>query len=123
MGAPNLTTRLQRALTVTMKERQRPATSALRTALAAIANAEAVPGEAAGGTSGPFAGSVAGVGATDVARRTLAEHERVAIVEDEIAAHHETAALLEAAGRVVEAVEQRLQADVLAACVEPDPGV
>lgn len=62
--------------------RDRVAVSALRVALAALANAEAVP-----------VGEVP-AGATEVARRELTEVERRAVVAAVVAEHPDTAATL-----------------------------
>lgn len=68
-----------------MTERDRPVTAALRTALGAIANAEAVPldQDPLGGraVSAHVAGAVAGVGTAEVPRREMPEAEARAIVE------------------------------------------
>ena len=91
----NLRERLSRALPAAMKARDRPAVNALRSAMAAIDNAGAVdptqarpdtahpgppaanaidpePGRAEGGDPN-VAGSVVGVGVTEVERRSLSE--------------------------------------------------
>ena len=66
MGKPDdIRTRLRRALSAALKARNATATSALRSALSAIANAEAVdpgPGRPAGAGSAHVAGAVAGLG-------------------------------------------------------------
>ena len=82
-----LRTKLRTALTAAMKRRDAAAVSALRSALAAIDNAEAVdPAHApAPGTSATIAGAVAGLGAAEVPRRQLAEAQVEAIIRTEIA--------------------------------------
>jgi uncharacterized protein len=64
--------RMRRALTAAMKARDQRAVAALRSALAAIDNAEAVEaaGEGHPPGEGRIAGAVLGVGAAEVARRT-----------------------------------------------------
>ena len=70
-----------------MKARDQAAVSALRSALAAIDNAEAA--DAAQASTGPgtaeFAGSVAGLGAGEVPRRVVTDADAVAIVRAEVA--------------------------------------
>jgi len=70
-----------------MKDRETAAVGALRTALGAIDNADAVPspdGPATAPTTGPIAGATDGAGAGDVARRELSEADVTAIVHAEI---------------------------------------
>jgi uncharacterized protein len=79
--------RLNQALRDALRSRDQVATSALRSALAAIANAEAVEASAqpaAASGSEHFAGAAAGLGATEVARRELTEAAVRAIVRAEI---------------------------------------
>src|SRR5579863_5678837 len=80
--------RLASALTAALKGRDAIAVSALRSALAAIDNASAVPAGPAPavGTGSPhFAGAVAGVGAAEAQRRHLSETEIEEIVRTEVA--------------------------------------
>lgn len=70
----NLHRALSDALPEAMKQRDGAKVTAIRLALSAVANAEAV--EAAG------AGPAAGAFATDVARRSLADHEVDRIVRE-----------------------------------------
>ncbi|HEX2158899.1 MAG TPA: hypothetical protein VHS79_18250 [Actinomycetes bacterium] len=133
-GDDNLRDRLRRALPVAMKARDRPAMAALRSALAAIDNAEAVdpahgwsdglawdPGpagwEAADTGAGVvdaghpgFAGTVAGVGATEAERRSLSPAQMEDIVRAEIEDREVAAAALERAGQREPA--ERLRAEV-----------
>jgi uncharacterized protein len=92
--AVSVRARLQAALRAAMKERDTVAASGLRSALAAIANAEAVSLPAA--SSGPparpapqssphFAGAVAGLGAAEVSRREVTEDEATALAAAEAA--------------------------------------
>jgi hypothetical protein len=67
-------TRLRRALGVALKAREAGSVSALRSAMSAIGNAEAVDsaGTRPDGSSSPhFAGTVAGLGAGEAQRRRL----------------------------------------------------
>jgi uncharacterized protein len=81
---------MRRALTAAMKARDRRAVTVLRSALAAIDNAEAVdtakgpPGEGHPAGEGEIAGAAIGVGAAEAARRTLTPAETEAIVRAEV---------------------------------------
>ncbi|WP_051179065.1 hypothetical protein [Nocardia concava] len=74
--------RLRAALPAAMKSRDRPATAALRSALGAIDNAEAVDGSEV--RAGAIESSAVGLGAAERARRDLTEAEIAAIVRAEI---------------------------------------
>ena len=78
--------RLRSALRIALRERNAVAMSALRSTLAALANATAVQSvPLAPGADEHVAGSVAGLGAAEVPRRELTEDEAAAIVRAEIA--------------------------------------
>ena len=80
-----LRTKLRTALTAAMKRRDESAVSALRSALAAIDNAEAVdPAHAPAAGTSTIAGAVSGLGAADVPRLHLTEDQIEAIVRTEI---------------------------------------
>jgi uncharacterized protein YqeY len=85
--AADLPDRLRQDLTAAMRERQRESVRVLRTALSAIANAEAQPNPDETPTStrssGPIAGAADGLGAAEVARRELDPSEIRAIVQAE----------------------------------------
>jgi uncharacterized protein YqeY len=190
-GAENLRERLGRALPAAMKARDRVAVAALRSALAAIANAEAVdpsrpppqaapppdstgpvpeppnpraghpepatsgtghpepagsgpgppdpgsgPPEPAGSGPGPrdprtgppepagsggdppFAGTVAGVGATEMERRSLTGEQVEEVVRAEIAERETAAAEYERAGQLQHAERLRGEAKVLTSHLE-----
>jgi uncharacterized protein YqeY len=130
----DLRDRLRRALPAAMKARDRPAVAALRSALAAIDNAEAVdpaqewpddvawdPGPGGWEAADPgapvvdsahpgFAGTVAGVGATEVERRSLSPTQMENIVRGEIEDREIAAAALERAGQHQPA--ERLRAEI-----------
>ena len=87
-GGRAVRARLSQALRDALRGRDQVATSALRSALAAIANAEAVaasPQPAPASGSEHFAGAAAGLGATEVARKELTEPAVREIVRAEIA--------------------------------------
>lgn len=131
-----------------MKARDQPAVTALRSALAAIDNAEAVDiarttptgeehpavaGEVAGGETtgreiadgevagGEVAGAVVGLGAAEVERRTLTSAEMEAIVLEEVAERLTAARAYERAGQSGHAERLRAEAEVLSAYLG-DPG-
>jgi uncharacterized protein len=107
--------RLQGALRAAMRERDMAAVSGLRSALAAIANAEAVPLPAAPSGQPPagdqdvagsqhvagshVAGSTAGLGGGEASRRAVAEDEATAIAAAEVTERRAAAAEYEAAGQ------------------------
>lgn len=80
---PSLRDRLRAAVPVAMKARDRTATAALRSALAAIDNAEAVDGSDV--QAGAIESSAVGLGAAERERRILTEADIEAIVRAEIA--------------------------------------
>lgn len=117
MGMPcpavGVRSRLRVALRAAMKERDAAAVSALRSALAAIANAEAVvpadrppapapwqsaPSQSAPSQNVPIAGGVAGLGSAEVARRAVTEQEAAAIAAAEAADRRAAARDYRAAG-------------------------
>jgi uncharacterized protein YqeY len=107
---------LRRALIVAMKARDAVAVSALRSALAAIENATAVDaGQAPSSTAGPIAGGVAGLGAGEVARRTLTPADTEALLHTEVDQRLTAATEYAALGRADEAERLRAEAAVLSA--------
>ncbi|HEX3201485.1 MAG TPA: UvrD-helicase domain-containing protein [Actinomycetes bacterium] len=131
-GFGDIRTRMRRALTAAMKARDRSAVTALRSALAAIDNAEVVdpantppatarrpgPGKAPPGDppgEGRIAGAALGVGAAEVERRTLTPAETQAIVREEVTERQAAADAYERAGRSGPAERLRAEAEVLTA--------
>jgi uncharacterized protein len=123
-GAESLHERLSRALPIAMKARDRVAVAALRSALAAIANAEAVdppqppppaqqPDHGGSGGGPAFAGAVAGLGATEVERRRLSGVQVEEVVRAEVAERETAAAGYERAGQLEHAERLRAEAEVL----------
>jgi uncharacterized protein YqeY len=99
-----------------MKDRDRVATAALRSALAAIDNAEAVDLSAAPRAQpGRIVGGVAGLGAGEVARRAITDDDVRAIVADAIAEREVAAAQYETLRRQGDAERLRVEAAVLGA--------
>ncbi|MEV6768132.1 hypothetical protein AB0N05_05805 [Nocardia sp. NPDC051030] len=81
-GVRPLRDRLRAALPVAMKARDRSATAALRSALGAIDNAEAV--DASDVRAGAIEASPVGLGAAELSRRELTESDIEAVVRTEI---------------------------------------
>jgi hypothetical protein len=114
--------RLRRALPAAMKARDMTAVAALRSALGAIDNAEAVDAaRAASVTVGDseIANAAIGLGAGDVDRRALTETQIADIVRAEISDRRAAAAEYERAGQYDHAGRLRGEADVLAAYLTP----
>jgi uncharacterized protein len=120
--ASSLPDRLQTALRAALKARDTAAVAALRSALAAIGNAEALPAAApeVRRSSQYLAGSVAGLGAAEATRRTLTVAEIAGIVRTEIAERRTAAAGYEQSGHADRASQLRREADALAAVVSGD---
>jgi uncharacterized protein len=116
VAATSVQVRLRGALTEALRSRDSIAASALRSALSAIANAEAVPSAntSRGVGSEHVAGAVAGLGAAEAARRELTEHDVAAIVAAEISDRRSAAGDYERLGRSDQSARLRLEADILA---------
>ncbi len=105
-----------------MRARDPIAVSALRSGLAAIANAEAVdaaqPGPSASDES-EIAGSVLGLGAGDVARGDVGKAEVREILRTEVSDRLAAADQYERLGQLERAARLRAEADVLTGQLEP----
>ena len=130
--APDLRARLNAALKGAMRARDQVAASALRSALGAIGNAEAVPidqpaaapaAPAQGGGKGVraphFAGAVAGLGATETARRLLSPADLDAIMRSEISERERAADQYAESGYADQAERLRREASVLTSVLLP----
>ena len=116
--------RLGTGLRDALKARDAAAIAALRSALAAIDNAEAVPSHqtpTAADSWEHVAGSVAGLRTTEGERRVLTPAQLDDIVRAEITDRREAADTYTHAGRHERAEELRRQADVLADMLDHDP--
>ena len=111
-----LTDALRDELLLARRAGDRALTSVLRTALASLANAEAVPEVTDGGavTSAHVAGARHGLGAADVPRRALTAAERRNVVAAEVASLEEAAGVYDELDPA-RAAEARRGAAVLAA--------
>ena len=118
MTETSLRERLAASLREAMRAKDDAAVSALRSALAALDNAEAVD---AAGPAGPvvathprLAGTAVGVGAAEVERRSLTEDEQRAVLQAEIDERLSAAAQSDLGGRPDRAERLRAEAAVLA---------
>jgi uncharacterized protein YqeY len=114
--------RLRQALGAAVRARDPVAASALRSALGALGNAEAVPAPqtpASSVGSAYIAGAAAGLGAEEARRRPLSESEAAAILEAEIAERLAAAAGYERSGHRDRASRLRREAQVLASASAP----
>ena len=131
--ASGVRSRLQAALRAAMKARDTVAVSALRSALAAIANAEAIPvpeapapppDRSAPRPSAPaaanqyIAGSAAGLAATEADRREVTEEEAVAIAETETAERRAAAGQYQATGHADRADRLLREAQAIRSALE-----
>jgi hypothetical protein len=116
-----LRARLRRALTDAMKQRDRTAATALRTALSAIDNSEAIarpePPRHVG--SGAIAAAVHGVGRSEARRRDLTEAEILDVVVGQIEERDHAANEYERMGQLDRASLLRDEAAVLRSHVVP----
>ncbi|MFJ8141348.1 hypothetical protein [Streptomyces sp. NPDC096013] len=96
-----------------MRAGDKAAVSALRTALAALDNAEAVSVAEIEPRGPALEQSPLGAGATEVARRELTEHRVVEMVRAEAAERLDAAAQLTAPAHADRAARLRAEADVL----------
>jgi uncharacterized protein YqeY len=124
--APDVVARLRAALTAALRSGDRAAVAAVRSALAAISNAEAVDPAAQGGpadlTMAPgehFAGARAGFGAGEVPRKRLMAPEVTHIVLAEIDERQSAAAEYDRLGHSGQAERLRREADALAGVLNP----
>lgn len=113
---PSLTERLRAALTEAMSSRDVSAAAAIRSALGAIGNAEAVaaPAQAARTSSQYVAGAVSGLGRAEATRKHLSQLEISGILAAEIAEREAAAVQFDTLGHAGEAERLRREALVLA---------
>jgi uncharacterized protein len=116
MIGASMRSRLREHLTAALKARDAVAVAALRSALAAIDNAEAVDAGAAAPrppSSPHVAGASAGVGSSDVERRALSEADIREIVREQIEERTNAAEQYDRHGRPEQAERLRREAAVL----------
>lgn len=108
-------TTMRQDLTTALKARDRVAIAALRSALAAMDNAEAVHAtDLPATTSEHVAGAAVGLGAAEAERRHLTDADLRAVVAKEIEDRTTAAKTYADAGREDAAQQLRAEADVLA---------
>lgn len=106
---------LRADLRAAMKAREREVVSALRTAIAAIDNAEAVaaPAPSTAVTSEHVAGATPGVGSTEAERRDLSFDEVRALLSEQVAERAAEADRYDALGQPEAAATLRREAEAL----------
>jgi uncharacterized protein len=114
-GAVELRAALRQGLITAMKARDSDTVAALRTAMAAIDNAEAVPAPAPLPGSARIAGARSGAGSTEAARRVLTGGELDGILRAQVAGRLQESGRYEALGQADAAGRLRRQA----AAIEP----
>ena len=118
MTDTGLRERLGGALRQALRSRDAVAVSALRSALAALDNAEAVPDGGSDGSASAthprLAGTTLGVGSAEVPRRTLSDDEQRAVLQAEIDERLFAAAQFDLGSRPDRAARLRAEAAVLA---------
>ncbi len=111
-----LQARLRADLLTARKARDTTATAVLRSTLAAIANAEALPvAETALSMDGPIAGAAIGLGATEAARRNLSDEDIRSIISAEQSERRAAASDMESHGAAEKAEQLRAEAELLGA--------
>lgn len=122
-GADDIRMAMRHDLVVALKARDTETVTALRTAIAAIDNAEAVDTSAlpASAPDGPVAGATAGLGSSEVARRALTTADGRSVVSAVIAEYLDEAERYESADHGESAAVLRRQAEVLRG-YSGDPG-
>jgi uncharacterized protein len=121
-GGGDIRARLSAALRESIRAQDAVAVSALRSALAAISNAEAVPagkGASTRPSSPHVAGAVAGLGAAEVPRLGVRAAEISDIIRAEVAQRLDAADGFERSGRTGRAARLRREAEILAAIISP----
>ena len=126
---PALVARLRAALTAALGSGDRAAAAAVRSALSAVGNAEAIDTAAQAGPAGlatasseHFAGARAGLGAGEVPRKRLSAADVMQIVLAEIAERQSAAVEYDRLGHASRAERLRREADVLAAVLSEERG-
>ncbi|SDF99099.1 hypothetical protein SAMN05216260_11327 [Streptomyces griseoaurantiacus] len=118
----SLRPRMRQALPEAMRARDKAAVSALRSTLAALDNAEAVPLDESA-THGPaIEQTPTGAGATEAARRELSEHTVAGIVRAEAEERLEAAAQLTSPAHTAHATRLRAEAAVLLRLLDEQDG-
>lgn len=106
---------MRKDLVIALKARATETAAALRTAIAALDNAEAVDASEipAASQDGPVAGASVGLGSSEVARRSLSAADARSVVGAVIAEYLDEAQGYESMGRGEDAQRLRRQAETL----------
>lgn len=115
-GDDDIRAAMRRDLVIALKARDTETVAALRTAIAAIDNAEAVDTGAvpASAPAGPVAGATAGLGSSEVPRRVLTAAEQKSVVSAVIAEYLDEAGRYDSTDHAESAEVLRRQAGALA---------
>ncbi len=113
----SLVARMKADLTAALKARDKPVIAALRSTLAAIANAEAVESPTSSSSIGdsPIAGATSGLGSTEATRRSLTDEDVHALVRAEHDERIATAAQYDTLKQANRAADLRAEAGALTA--------
>jgi hypothetical protein len=117
----SLRTALRDRLKVAMRTGDRQTVGAVRSVLAALENAEAVPATSHATPltqSEHVAGAAVGLGAAEAPRRVLSDTDERAVVEREVAELRQSAALLAEAGKAERSLELLGVAEAVEAVLE-----
>lgn len=109
--------RLRESLTAALKAKDAAGVAAMRSALSAIANAEAVAEPSTPVRGHVIAKARLGVGAAEAARRDLSEGDAIAVIHAEIDERLDAAAKYEQLGQAEHALKLRSEAEALSAVV------
>lgn len=120
-GSPDeLRASLRTALKAAMRDRDTRAVAALRSALGAIDNAEAIPVESATQADGsPIAGASVGLGSTEAARHELTLEDIQTLLAAEIEERQQAAIEIARAGHQDRADDLQREVSVLQVVLDP----
>lgn len=120
MQSDELRSHLRRHLGAAVRDRDRIAVAALREAIAALDNAEAIPlgGDLEAEAGEYVAGGVVGLGAAEAERRILDAEAQRAIVRAEIETRLAAASTYDEHGQSARSADLRLGAEVLLAALD-----
>jgi uncharacterized protein YqeY len=113
---------MRQALPEAMRARDKAAVSALRSTLAALDNAEAVPLDESGARGPAIEQSPVGAGATEAPRRELSEQETATIIRAEAEERLAAAAQLTSPTHAPRATRLRTEAEILLRLLDEQTG-
>lgn len=113
-SVPDVRRRMRADLTIAIKARDRMAISALRSAIGALDNAEAIDvADALLSNESPIAGATSGLGSTEATRRALTDDDIARVIATEVGDRHTAAEQYDRAGQGERANALRAEAAVL----------